>query len=109
MVAPRKIYKVILFATNNMVSEGLIKTFAGILITSILAYGGLCIYSEVKSNHPNAPVYRDVNGDGITDKIIQKKVKCSSFFGDISTLEEEVLFGVKIDGKTIYMPRESIK
>lgn len=81
----------------------------GILMTSVALSTGLGVYSTIKASNPSPPVYRDVNGDGVEDKIIQKKVKKQLGLSIYSALEEEVLFGVKIDGKKIYLTKEEFK
>jgi hypothetical protein len=71
---------------------------------------GLQTISTIGSNSPNPPVYRDVNGDGIKDKIIQKKVEKEGLLGTgYSALEEEVLFGVEINGKTLYLTKDQFE
>jgi len=78
----------------------------GTLIASIVTLGGLGIYSAVNSN-PNPPVYRDVNGDGVDDKIVQRRVSRSGFLGmNHYSLEEEVLFGIEIGGKKLYLTKD---
>ena len=67
---------------------------------------GAYTYNIMTLLHPNPPVYRDVNGDGIDDKIIQKKVYKRMFLISIPTLEEECLYGVDINGKKIYLPKK---
>ena len=77
--------------------------FATVILASCATIG-LYIYA-VNSSRPKPPVYRDVNGDGIEDKIIQRRV-----YGDglkfFPTLEEETLFGIDINGKRVYLPKE---
>ncbi len=64
------------------------------------------VYCAVKSSHPNPPIYGDVNGDGIHDKIIQKRVFYDGILFSIPILEEETLFGVDINGKRLYFLRK---
>ena len=70
----------------------------GILIISTLigvsaaVSAGLELYQFNRRINPN-PVYRDVNGDGVEDKI----------------LGEKILYGVNIDGTRLYLPKEQFE
>ena len=65
---------------------------------------GLSVYSMTRN--PNPPVYRDVNADGVTDKVIQHKVRGQIFVLPYYTIEEEVRYGMEINGKTLFLPEE---
>ena len=81
----------------------------------VIQLGGLgyigyaLISSSIKASHPNPPVYRDVNNDGIEDKIVQRKVTKPVSLFILDTLEEEVLFGVEVNGKRIYLSKEQFE
>jgi len=64
----------------------------------------------------NPPTYRDVNGDGVIDKIVQRRVEVSrhleldrAWGTSRVTLEDEVLFGVDIDGIRIYLTKDQFE
>ena len=57
------------------------------------------------AQNPTPPRFEDVNGDGIQDKIIRKQVY-NGMPIERYTLEDEVLFGVNINGKIAYVPKE---
>ena len=70
---------------------------AGLSLIGILGIEGCC---EKVAPKPIPPIYRDVNGDGIEDKIIQRRGFCSH-----RLLEDKVLYGIDINGKRIYLPQ----
>ena len=80
------------------------------LVSSVVLYGALITYSKIEASKINPPIYRDVNGDEVDDKIIQRRVETPGFPGTTcSTLEDEVLFGIEINGKKLYLPREQFE
>lgn len=90
-----------------MDGEKILKTGICIVVAATLTGTGMQIYSSIKAHKPNPPVYRDVNGDGIEDKIIQREVRRSGlFWTTYPALQEEVFYGVDINGKKIYLPKE---
>lgn len=64
-------------------------------------------YIDRVSPQPRPPQFRDVNGDGIEDKIIQARVAIPMGFAYVNTPElgEIVLYGVKINEETVYVPK----
>ena len=97
-------------AGRVMDSNWFINTVFGTLIASITLCGGLQIYSSIKASSPNPPIYRDVNGDGVVDKIIQRKVEKQGFLWTrFNTLEDEVLLGIDINGKRLYLSKDQIE
>ena len=78
----------------------------GTLISLIFAQAGLHIYADIRASHPRPPIYRDVNGDGVEDKIIQRRVQRPAGLFTMPGLEDEVLYGVDIDGRKIFLPEE---
>ena len=78
----------------------------------VLLVGGVAnIFVTANSRYEvenQKPIYRDVNGDGIKDKIIKKLSKDNSppFMPKNLNVEEEVLYGVKVNGKTIYLTKQ---
>ena len=65
-----------------------------------------CLLSLQKN--PNPPIYRDVNGDGVKDKIVQRKVRKQGFlWRKYITLEDEVWFGIEVkNGEKLYLPKD---
>lgn len=96
-----------------MDSKGLVNTLFGAILVLPVLYavgGGLEIYSTIKASNPNPPIYRDVNGDKVDDKIIQRKVeKQGIFVTKYDDLEDEVLFGVEVNGKKLYLPKDQFE
>jgi len=92
-------------------SSWFIKTLFGTLIGLSVLGGGIQTYLSVKASNPNPPIYRDVNGDGEEDKIIQKKVRRHDgiFGSSYNTLEEETLYGVKVNGKKLYLHKDQFE
>ena len=101
------------YVCRVMDSKGLVNTlFGAILVIPVLGVvgAGLEIYSTIKASNPNPPIYRDVNGDRVDDKIIQKKVeKEGILWTRYYTLEDEVLFGVEVNGKKLYLPKDQFE
>lgn len=64
-------------------------------------------YSDRVAPQPKPLQFRDVNGDGIEDKIIQVRVAVPFGFTAIRTpeLTEMVLYGVEVNGKKVYLPK----
>ena len=86
------------------------KTLFGILMSSILIGGGLQTYISIRALHPHSLVYRDVNNDGVDDKIIEKPVRKEGFLWmEYDSLKEKVLYGVEINGKIIYLPKDEFE
>ncbi len=80
----------------------------GLVLSCLAAATYVTLSSSIRAANPPAPVYRDMNGDGINDKIIHRKVTRPGLFNltKYSDLEEEVLYGVKIGDRTLYLPKE---
>lgn len=85
----------------------------GVTLVSLTGLGaGLQIYSTIKAarSYRDTPVYRDVNGDGIDDKIIKNVVeKPGVLWSKYNSLEEDTLFGVEVNGKKLYLPKDQFK
>lgn len=82
----------------------------GTLVASAILSAGAQVYSTIRASNSNPPVYRDVNGDGVEDKIVQKNVKHPGFLlTSFYTLEDEVLFGVEANGKKLYLPKDQFE
>ncbi len=60
--------------------------------------------SRELAQNPTPPRFEDVNSDGIQDKIIKTQVYIPGFIGRY-TLGDEVLLGMNIKGKIVYLPR----
>ncbi len=81
-------------------------TFAGLAVALAGLTVGVQFYSTVQAEKPHPPIYRDVNGDGVPDEITFNKVWTRGFlWSQYEKLEKEVLFGVNIGGKTLYVPK----
>jgi len=79
-------------------------------ITSAVLLGAAQTILTIASMNPNPPIYKDVNGDGVQDKVIQEKVWRPGAFGTkFSALEEKTLYGIKVDNKTLYLPKEQFE
>jgi len=79
-------------------------------VVAVELAGGLQIYFSIKASHPNPPIYRDVNGDGVDDKIVQRKVERQGFLWTrYDTLENDVLFGIYMNGKKLYLPKDQFE
>ncbi len=102
MIKIRELAEKVLFSTTfSYVSSG-------VLIACATVVGGITAYQIINPPTPNQPTYRDVNNDGVEDKIIQRRVKKSGFLGITSySLEETVLFGVDVNGKRLYLTNDS--
>lgn len=98
-VRPRK-----MASFMNLVDK-LIPLYCGIAIVGVLTCAGFGIYTNIKTSHPNQPIYKDFNNDGIEDKCIQRINRERIF----PRLEDEILYGVEINGKTIYLSQEQFK
>jgi hypothetical protein len=48
-------------------------------------------------------IYRDVNGDGVKDKIFYRIKEEKTVFGTWNKLEEIVEYGIDINGKRVYL------
>ncbi|MBU2496800.1 MAG: hypothetical protein KJ767_01965 [Nanoarchaeota archaeon] len=85
--------------------------FLGVSLISLAALGtGVQIYSTIQASKPQQPVYRDVNNDGIEDKIImEKKLYPGFLFSHFYGLEEKTYFGFEVDGKRIYLTEEQFE
>lgn len=95
------------YAGKVMGSDLFMYTLSGAVIALATLGTGLQIYSTIRASNPNPPFYRDVNGDGVKDKIVQRKVEAQGIlWGRYNTLEDEVLFGVEVNGKKLYLPKE---
>ena len=73
-----------------------------------LSYSMITIASSVPLR-PHPPIFYDVNNDGIKDKIVERKVPAHDLVGvvfGLSDYEEEVLYGMNINGKIIYLQKE---
>ena len=97
-VRPRK-----MASFMNLVDK-LIPIYLGITIVGVLTCTGIGVYTNIKTSHPNPPIYKDFNNDGIEDKLIQRRVVKGRIF---PRLEDEILYGIKINGKIIYLPQEN--
>ncbi|MDP1696052.1 MAG: hypothetical protein Q8L29_04005 [archaeon] len=102
-----KIKDLVGIATEIIFSElGLVT----LMTTLIATIGALQLYSTCKASNPNPPIYRDVNGDGVEDKIVQKKVKNGGFlWTSYDTLKDEILYGVKVNGRKLYLPKDQFE
>jgi len=64
--------------------------------------------SMTLAENPPIPRFEDRNGDGIEDKITKVQVFKPGRFPPLTgyyALEDEVLYGLRIDGKTAYLPK----
>ncbi len=82
----------------------------GTLVAAAILSAGAQVYSTVRASNSNPPVYRDVNGDGVEDKIVQKNVENPGLLWmNYYTLEDEVSFGVEANGKKLYLPKDQFE
>ena len=87
---------------------------AGIGGMFAINYASLSLSSQavdLKLNHKPTVSYEDVNGDGIADKITRTKVLSGGPLvggppAATYTIEEKVLFGVNVNGKIVYLPKD---
>lgn len=95
---------------SNRFMNTVFGTLIGTSIASVIFVAGLQIYSTIKASSPNPPIYRDVNGDGVEDKIIQRKVEKQGFlWSRFNTLEDEVLLGIDVNGKRLYLSKDQFE
>ncbi len=96
---------------GRVMSSDLVENIClGVILVSLALGGGLQIYSTIKASNPNPPIYRDVNGDGIKDKIVQRVVRKQGIpFIKYNDLECEVLFGVEVNGKKLYLSKDQFE
>ena len=99
------------YASRRVIrSDRFFYMLAGTLIPMASLTLGLQMYTSSRAPHPNPPVYRDVNDDGIEDKVVQRKVRNKGFlWTEYNTLEDEVLFGVEVNGKKLYLPKDQFE
>jgi len=66
------------------------------------------IVASIINARPGPTRLVDVNEDGIKDKIIQRRVEDPYLLGLSNTfrLEEEILYGIEVGGRVLYLPRE---
>ena len=78
----------------------------------VLIIGGVAnIFGTAHSRYEvgnQTAVYRDVNGDGVPDKIVKRLGEDNSppFMPKNLGVVEEVLYGVRVNGKTIYLTEQ---
>jgi len=70
---------------------------------------GLAVTMNYLSSTP--PLFKDVNGDGIEDKIVQRKVLNGyGFLGTpMTSRSEEIFFGVERNGEIEYLSRREFE
>ncbi|MBI2106859.1 hypothetical protein HYT57_02640 [Candidatus Woesearchaeota archaeon] len=90
---------------SNWLYNTLLISFTSLGVISSLGQA----YFTIKSINPSSPIYRDINGDGIPDKVAQIRVKKTGFLGNFSALEDEVFFGIESDGKTLYLKKSEFE
>ncbi|MBI2541765.1 hypothetical protein HYV80_03590 [Candidatus Woesearchaeota archaeon] len=80
--------------------KGAIATF----ILGLAALKGIQTHLDKITPVPNAPQFKDVNGDGIEDKIIQKRAESELMIGGLRPAFniDEVFYGVDINGQRVY-------
>ena len=87
------------------------KIYAGLSILCFLIGLGGQIHSSIQSKNKceQTPIYRDVNKDGVKDKIRYKTIPNHGLFGtEYLTSKKEVLYGANINGKTIYLSKKQL-
>ena len=90
-------------------SRWFMPTLIGAYIALATFVLGAQMYSTSRASNPNPPIYRDVNGDGVGDKVVQRKVEKQGFlWSTYNTLEDEILFGVEINGKKVISSKRPI-
>ena len=87
------------------------KILFGLMVSTAVAGTGLQFYGIIRgSRDVNQPIYRDVNGDKVDDKIVERKVEEKGFFGlPYKDFKDETLFGIEVDGKRLYLPKEQFE
>jgi len=78
--------------------KGAIATF----ILGLAALKGIQAYLDKITPVPNAPQFRDVNGDGIEDKIVQKRAPGELILRPAFNIDE-VFYGVDVNGQRVYV------
>lgn len=98
--------------TEEITEEKLPRTLKAGLIALPLLIGsmiGINVYFQYKfGREPNPPRYEDRNGDGIEDKVVEKRWRHPGVLWGVDSTKEEILYGTgtELNGKKLYLPKE---
>ena len=85
------------------------KTLMGLCITATTVAGGAQIYL-IATQKPKPDRYIDLNNDGISDKIVSERVKKQGLlWSQFHVYEDKVLYGLEVNGKKFYLPKEQFE
>ena len=82
-----------------------IKGAIAVFVLGVAALKGIQYKLDSIVPEPSPPQFRDVNGDGLEDKIVQKRAVMDLLTGELRLpfYIDEVFYGVDINGKRVYV------